>query len=155
MKRMAAPIIGTETTLFLNYFISKVLNRHVPGSQPPSSLIPDPDQNQEDATIISVVDYGVYIPISHPIHCFPLPNQNFEKMPKILQILRNPGSRIRVGFLPICMGFKSFHQRNSPSYKTLQHGQSGAMLRSTVDHHALPELTFKDKTPQGMERVWF
>ena len=27
------------------------------------------------------------------------------------------------------------------------------MLKSTVDHHVLPELTFKDKTPQGMEHV--
>ena len=28
------------------------------------------------------------------------------------------------------------------------------MLRSIVDHHVLPKLTFKDKTPQGMEHVW-
>ena len=29
------------------------------------------------------------------------------------------------------------------------------MLRSIVDHHVLPELTFKDKRPQGMEHVWY
>ena len=28
------------------------------------------------------------------------------------------------------------------------------MVISTVDHHRLTELTFKDKTPQGMEHVW-
>ena len=53
--------------------------RHVLGSQPPFSLIPEPDQNKEDTAIISVVDYGVYIPLSRPIQFFPLPNQNFEK----------------------------------------------------------------------------
>ena len=53
--------------------------RHVPGSQPHFSLIPDPEQNKEDTTIISVVDYGVYIPLSRPIQFFHLPNQNFEK----------------------------------------------------------------------------
>ena len=77
-----------------------------------------------------------------------------RKMPKILQILRNPGSKDSSGFLPIFMWLKAFHQRNSLSYKTLQRGQSGAMLRSTLDHHVLPALTFKDKTPQGMEHVW-
>ena len=30
-------------------------------------------------------------------------------------------------------------------YKTLWHGQSGAILRSTVDHHVLPVLTFNMK----------
>ena len=28
------------------------------------------------------------------------------------------------------------------------------MLRSTVDHHLLPESTFEDKTHQGMEHIW-
>ena len=36
----------------------------------------------------------------------------------------------------------------------MQHGKSGANLRSTVDHHDLPELTFEDKTPQGVEHAW-
>ena len=27
------------------------------------------------------------------------------------------------------------------------------MLKSIVDHHVVPELTFKDKTPQGVEHV--
>ena len=29
------------------------------------------------------------------------------------------------------------------------------MLRTAVAHHVLPESTFKDKTPQGIERAWF
>ena len=41
--------------------------RHVPGSQPPFPSIPDPDQNKEDASFISVVAYDVYIPLSLPI----------------------------------------------------------------------------------------
>ena len=36
-------------------------SRHVPGSKPPFSLIPDPDQNKEDTSCISAVAYGVYI----------------------------------------------------------------------------------------------
>ena len=57
-------------------------------------------------------------------------------------------------FLPIFIGFESFHQRYPLSYKTLQHGQSGAIHKSTVDNHVLLELTFKDKTPQGIEHVY-
>ena len=55
-------------------------------------------------------------------------------------------------FFPIFMGFESFHRRNPLSYKTL-HGHLGTILRSIADHHVLPELTFKDKTPQPMEHV--
>ena len=44
-----------------------VTSRHMPGSQPPFSLIPDPYQNKEDTPFISVVVYGVYIPLPHPI----------------------------------------------------------------------------------------
>ena len=55
------------------------------------SLIQDPDQNKEDTSFISVVSYGVYIALSGPIQFCPLPYQNFEKTPKILQILQNPG----------------------------------------------------------------
>ena len=52
--------------------------------------------------------YGVYVSLSPPIQFCPLPNQNFEKMPKILQILRNPGSRIRVGFSRFSWGSNHF-----------------------------------------------
>ena len=57
------------------------------------------------------------------------------------------------GFLSIFVGFKSFHQRNPLPYIRLELGQSDAILRTTVDHHVLPELAFKDKTPHGMEHV--
>ena len=33
-------------------------------------------------------------------------------------------------------------------------GVASHVLRSTVDHYVLPELMFKDKTPQDMEHVW-
>ena len=36
--------------------------RHVPGSQPPFSLVPVPDQNKEDTSCISVAAYCAYIP---------------------------------------------------------------------------------------------
>ena len=51
--------------------------RHVPGSQPPFRLIPDPDQNKEDTPFISVVAYDVCIPVSRPIQFCLLSNQNF------------------------------------------------------------------------------
>ena len=128
-----------------------LIGRHVPGSQPPFCLNPDPDENKEDTAFISVV--GVYIPLSHPIQFCPIPNQNFEKNVQDPADLAEPWIQDPSGFLPIFMGFKSFHQRNPMPYKTLLHGTSDAILRSTVDHHVSPELTFKDKTPQGMEHV--
>ena len=54
-------------------------------SQPTFSLYPDADQNRKDALFISVVAYGAYIPLSHPIHFCPLPNQNLDKMPRSYQ----------------------------------------------------------------------
>ena len=59
--------------------MKKAAYRHVPGSKPPFSLIPDPEQNKADTSILSVVGYGVYIPLSRPIQFCPLPDQNFEK----------------------------------------------------------------------------
>ena len=88
------------------------LTRHVPGSQPPFYLIPDPDKNKEDTSIISVVVYGVYIPLSHLIHFCPLPSQNFEENAKDPGDPAKPWIQDQSGFLPIFMGFKSFHQRN-------------------------------------------
>ena len=124
----------------------------MPGSQPPFSLIPDPDQNKEDTSFIAVVAYGEYIPLSHAIQFCPLPNQNFEKNFQDPADLEEPWITDPSAFLPIFMGFKSFHQRNPLAYKTL-HGQLCAILRSTADHHVLPALTFKDKMPQPMEHV--
>ena len=91
----------------------------MPGSRPPLSLIPDPDQNKEDTSFISVVAYGVYIPLSRPIQFCPLPNQNFEKNAQDPADPAKPWIQDPSGFLPIFMGFKSFHQRNPLSYKTL------------------------------------
>ena len=54
-----------------------VIGRHVPGSQPPYSLIADPDQNKKDKSFISVVAYGVYIPLLRPIQFCLLSNRNF------------------------------------------------------------------------------
>ena len=100
-------------------WFSPTVGRHVPGSQPPFSLIPDPDQNKEDASLISAVSYGVYIPLSRPIQFCPLPSQNFEKNAQDPGDPAEPWIQDPSGFLPIFMGFKSFHQINLPSYKTL------------------------------------
>ena len=124
------------------------------GSKTPFSLIPDLDQNKEDPSNISVVVYGVYILLSRPIQFFHLANQNFEENAQDPADPAEPWIQDPSGFLPIFTRFKSFHQRNTLSYKTLERGQSGAILRSTVDHHVLLELTFEDETPQGMEHVW-
>ena len=50
--------------------------RHPPGSQQPFSFIPDPDQDEEDTSFISVVADDLYIPLLRPIQFCPLPNQN-------------------------------------------------------------------------------
>ena len=128
--------------------------RHVPGSQPPFSLAPVPDQYKEDAFIISVVAYGVYIPLSCLIQLCPLPNQNFEKSVQDPADPAEPWIQDPSVLLSISMGFQSFHRINPLSYKASWRWQSGAKLRSTVDHHVSPELAFKDETPQGMEHVW-
>ena len=91
----------------------------MPGSQLPFSLIPYPDQNKEDTAFISVVAYGVYIPLSRPIHFRLLPNQNFEKNPQDPGDSAEPWIQDPSGFLQIFMGFKSLCQRNPLSYKTL------------------------------------
>ena len=110
------------------------------------SLIPDPDQNKGDPCFVSAVAYGVDIRLSCPIQFRLLPNQNFVKNAQDPADPAGPWIQDPSGGLPIFMGFKSFHQRNALSYSTLEHGQTGAMLRSTVNHHVLPEL--------GMEHVW-
>ena len=79
-------------------------------------------------------------------------------MPKILEILWNPGSKIPVGFCRSSWG-SNYFIKEIPCYITHysmdnQAQYSGAMLKSTLDHYVLTELTFKDETPQGMEHVW-
>ena len=64
------------------------------------------------------------------------------------------GSEVCFAHFAIFIGFKSLHQRKTLSYKTLQHWQPGAILKSAIAHHVSSELTFKDKTIQGMEHVW-
>ena len=53
-------------------------------------FISDPDQNKEDTPFISVVAYGVYIPLSRSIQFCILPNQDFEKNAKDLADLTEP-----------------------------------------------------------------
>ena len=91
----------------------------MPGSQPYFSLIPDPDQNKEDTSLISVVSYDVYIRLSRPIQFCPLTNLNFEKNAQDPGDPAEPWIQDPSGFLPIFMGFKLFHQRNPLPYKTL------------------------------------
>ena len=57
--------------------------------------------------------------------------------------------------LPNLMGFESTQQRKNCHIKHYGYnGQPGAKPRSAADHHVLPQLTFKEKAPQGMEHVW-
>ena len=110
-------------------------NRHVPGSQPPFSLIPDPDQNKEDTFLLCL--WRLYPPLtSDSILSFTKPKFR-EKCLRSRRSCGNLDSRSE-WVLPIFIGFKSFHQRN-PGH---------------IKHHlVLPEFTFRDKTPQGMEHV--
>ena len=101
--------------------------RHVPGSQTPFYLIPDPDQNKEDTSFISVVAWCVYIPLSRTNQFCPVPDQNFELNAKDPADPAEPWIQDPKGVLPIFVVFKSFHQRNPLSYETLLHGQSSAM----------------------------
>ena len=78
----------------------------MPGSQPPFSLIPNPDRNEEDAPCISVVAYGVHIPLSRSIQFCLLPNQNFEKNAKDPGDSAEPWIQDPSGFLAIFMRFK-------------------------------------------------
>ena len=78
----------------------------MPGSIPPFSLIPDPGQNKEDTSFISVVAYGVYIPLSRPIQFRLLTNQNFEKTAQDPVDPAGPWIQDPSGFLSIFMGFK-------------------------------------------------
>ena len=78
----------------------------MPGSQPPFSLIPDPEQKKEDKSFISVLAYGVYIPLSRPIQFYPLTNQNFEKNAKDPADPAKPWIQDPSWFSPIFKGFK-------------------------------------------------
>ena len=97
-----------QTYLGCQIFPQCFTGRHVPGSKTPFSFIPNPDQNKVDTLFISVVAYGVYIPLLRPIQFRLQTNKNFEKMPKNLQILMNPGSKIRVGFCRSSWGSNHF-----------------------------------------------
>ena len=88
--------------------IQHIIRRHVPGSQPPFSLIPDPGQNKYDTSFISVVAYGVYILLYSQFNFVLYQTKNSRKMPKILKILWNHGSRIRVGFCRFPWGSNNF-----------------------------------------------
>ena len=82
-------------------------------SQPTFSLIPDPAQNKEDKSLISVVTYGAYIP-----H-FTFDSILFFTKPNFREDVQDPGDpakpwiRDPSGLLPIFMGFKSLNQKKS------------------------------------------
>ena len=78
----------------------------MPGSQPPFSLIPDSDQNKEDTSLISVVAYGLYIPLPRPIQFCTLPNLNFEKNAQDPALPAEPWIQDQSEILPIFIGFK-------------------------------------------------
>ena len=90
----------------------------MPGSQPPVSFIPDPDQNREDTSFISVVAYGVYIPF-HVRFDSVLYKSKFRENAQDPADPAEPWIHDPSGFLSIFIRFKSFHQRNPLSYKTL------------------------------------
>ena len=84
------------------------LTRHVPWSKPPFSLIPDPGQNKEDTSCISVVAYGVYVFLSRPIQFCLLTNYNFEKNAQDPADPAEPWIIIRVGFCRFSWGSNHF-----------------------------------------------
>ena len=90
---------------------TNVKDKHVSGSQPPFSLIPYSDQNKEDTSTISVVGYGVYIPCPTRFNSVLYQTKISTKLLKILQILRNPLSRIRVGFCQFAWGSNHFIEK--------------------------------------------
>ena len=109
--------IGSQKSSLLTEVRDK--GRHVPGSQPPFYLIPDPYQNKEDTPFISVVACGRYIPLSYQISFYPLQSQSFEKNAQYPGDPAEPWIQDPSGFLSLFMRFKSFHQRKLLSYKTL------------------------------------
>ena len=130
-----------------------IITRYVPGPQSHFSLYLDGDQNKEDTVFTYVVDYGIYIHTSRPIQFCCFPNENFEKNAQ--EPARIPETWIHdpKGVLQIFTEFKLFHRRKPLSYKTFYYGQPDAILRSALAHHVMPESTFEDKTPEGMEHV--
>ena len=124
----------------------------MPGSQPPFSLSPDPDQNKKDASFIFVLAYGVYIPFHIRFNYVLYQTKFSKKCPRSCRsCIQDPGSE---WVFTNSHGVQIISSKKSP-VNTKQHGQSGTTLRSTVDHHVLSELTLKDKTPQGTEHVWW
>ena len=108
-------ICKIKITDFAKNDLWSLITRHVPGSQRPFSLNPDPDKNMEIASFISVVTYCIYIGLLHPTQFCPLPHRNSKKSVK--DPVRIPESRIQdpKGFLPIFMGSNHSIKQN-PSH---------------------------------------
>ena len=98
--------------LYFTGEVTELTSRHVPGSQPSFSLIPDLDENKEHTSFISAVTFGVYIPLSRPIHCCLIPNQNFEKNVQDPVDPAKPWIQDPSGLLSILMGFKSLSKKS-------------------------------------------
>ena len=86
----------------------------MPGSQPQLSLIPDPDQNKEDTSLISVVAYGFYVPLSRLIQFCPVPSQSFEKNAQDTGDPAKPWIQDPSAFLPIFIRVQIISSKNSP-----------------------------------------
>ena len=73
------PVVSKRLTYL---YLQIPVHRHVPGSQPHFSLIPDSDQNKEDTQFISVVAYGVYMPFHVRFNSVLYQTQISRKMPR-------------------------------------------------------------------------
>ena len=78
----------------------------MPGAQPLFSLDPDPDQNKEVTSFISVVAYRFHVPLSRLTRFYPLPYQTFEENAKDPVKIPEPWIQDPKGFLPIFVGLK-------------------------------------------------
>ena len=123
-------------------------------SQLTFSLNPDPDENLEVTSFISVVVYRVYIPLSRPTQFCQLFNNNKLKKnvrdpPRIPKKWIKDPKRV----LLIFMGLEFFSQRKlcHTKYYSKENQRKYSEART---YQVSPESTFKNKIPQGMEHVW-
>ena len=89
--------------------------RNVPGSQPPFSLNPDPDQNKEDSWFISFVAYDHYIPLSLPTQLLSSTSPKFWGNCRRSRL--DPGTEIRNSFCRFSLASNNFSKENSRHIK--------------------------------------
>ena len=119
----------------------------MPGSQPPFSLIPGPDQNMEDKSFISVVAY-VFIFLFHVrFNSVLYQTKISRKVSKILQILLNtdPGSEC------VFADFYGVQIISSKKSSVIQNIITWTTRRYTQKYRRSSGFArIEDKTPQGM-----